>query len=123
MYDLKKVEEKFHEYLKTGLDEEKFRIHEIEITEGLLKKQDAFYIPFGFVSYFLVIEDEKPVVYANVSSRMDLNLIVFVDEDGYEEYDVWMGGHKDVTERYSCHLRNVKPFDYKKLRFISDVKR
>ena len=55
MHDLKKVEEKFHEYLKTRLNEKTYRIDEIKITEELLEKQEAFYIPFGWISYFLVI--------------------------------------------------------------------
>ena len=59
MHDLKKVEEKFHEYLKTRLNEKTYRIDEIKITEELLEKQEAFYIPFGWISYFLVIEDGK----------------------------------------------------------------
>lgn len=38
MYYLKKVEEKFHEYLKSRLDEEVYRIDEIKITEDLLEQ-------------------------------------------------------------------------------------
>lgn len=49
-YDLKKVEETFHEYLRTGLNEKEFRIHEIKVTEDLLQQQKAFYFPFGHVS-------------------------------------------------------------------------
>ena len=94
MYDLQKVEEKFHEYLKERLNEEIYRIDEIKITEDLLVQQDAFYIPFGRISYFLVIEDEKPVVYAHASSRMDLDVVAFIDEDGYEDYYVWAGDHR-----------------------------
>ena len=76
MYDLKKVEEKFHEYLKARLDEKVYRIDEIRITEELLEKEEAFYMPFGWISYFLVIEDEKPVVYANACSRMLLHSLM-----------------------------------------------
>ena len=123
MYDLTKVEEKFHEYLKERLDENIFRIDEIKITEKLLEQQDAFYMPFGWVSYFLVIEDEKPVVYVNACSRMDLDTIVFIDENGYEEYDVWGGEHPDMREKYSIHSIHVKGFDYDNLKFISDVKK
>jgi hypothetical protein len=50
MYDLTKVEEKFHEYLKSRLKEEIYSIDEIKITEELLEQQEAFYIPFGWVS-------------------------------------------------------------------------
>ena len=123
MYDLRKVEEKFHEYLKSRLNEEIYRIDEIKITEELLEKQEAFYIPFGWISYFLVIEDGKPVVYANASSRMDLDVVAFIDEDGYEDYYVWAGEHPEMSERYYRHARNVERFNYDELKFISDVER
>ena len=124
MHDLKKVEEKFHEYLKARLDEKIYRIDEIKITEELLKKEEAFYIPFGHLSYFLVIEDEKPSVYANAHSRMGLNVVAFIDEDGYEDYYVWAGDHPDMSEKYSIHAQKVKRFNYKEdLKFISDVER
>ena len=123
MYDLKKVEEKFHEYLKARLDEKVYRIDEIRITEELLEKEEAFYMPFGWISYFLVIEDEKPVVYANACSRMDLDVVAFIDEDGYEDYYVWAGDHPEMSGRYGAKASNVKRFDYDDLKFISDVKR
>ena len=123
MYDLKKVDDNFHEYLKSRLNEDRYRIDEIKITEDLLKQQEAFYIPFGWISYFLVIEDEKPVVYANACSRMDLDTVAFIDENGYEDFDVWDGDKPDVSKRYSSHSRHVKRFNYDDLKFISDVKR
>lgn len=110
MYDLKKVEEKFHEYLKTGLNEKEFRINEIKITEELLKQQKALYIPFGHISYFLVIEDEKPVLYVHIATRWDEDTICFVDENGFECYDVYFGDHKDVSEKYGNHFKKVKKF-------------
>lgn len=123
MNDLKKVEEKFHEYLKARLNEDIYRIDEIKITEDLLKQQKAFYIPFGWISYFLVIEDERPVVYANAVSRMDLDTVAFIDEDGYEDHDVWGGDNPDMSRRYRSSFQNVERFDYDDLIFISDVKR
>lgn len=124
MYDLKKVEEKFHEYLRNGLDEKEFRINEIKVTEDLLEQQKAFYIPFGHISYFLVIENEKPIVYANVSSRMDLDLIVFADENKYEVYDVWDDeSHKDIYKKYIDHLDKVKRFNYDDLIFINGIEK
>lgn len=123
-YDLKKVEEKFHEYLKEKLNEKVYRIDEIKITEDLLEKQAAFYIPFGWISYFLVIEDEKPVVYANACSRMDLDVVAFIDENGYEDYYVWAGEHPDMDKKYGIQAKKVKRFNYEEdLKFISDVER
>jgi hypothetical protein len=125
VYDLNKVEKKFHEYLRTVLDEKEFRINEIKITEDLLQQQKAFYIPFGFISYFLAIEDEKPVLYANASSRMDLDLIVIVDENGYADYDIWEpDAHKDIWEKYCDCEDKVKRFDYDNdLIFINDIEK
>ena len=118
MHDLKKLEEKFHEFLKDGLNEKEFDINGIEITEGLLEEQEAFHIHFGYLSYFLVIEDEKPILYVHVSTRMDTDLICFVDEDGYKCYDVFLGNNKDIRKRYSCHLKNVKRYsDMKDIHF------
>jgi len=123
-YDLKKIEKKFHEYLRTVLDEKEFRITEIKITEDLLQRQKAFYIPFGFISYFLAIEDEKPVLYANVSSRMDLDLIVIVDENEYEVYDVWEpADHEDIWKKYMDYLKKFERFDYENLIFINDIEK
>ena len=123
MHDLKKVEEKFHEYLKLVLNQEDLRINEIEITEDLLKQEEALYIPFGWISYFLAIEDEKPVVYANACSRMDLDEIIFIDENGFECHDVWFGDNEDVMKRYKSQARKVKRFNYDNLKFIFDMKR
>ena len=124
-HDLKKLEEKFHEYLKERLDEKIYRIDEIKITESLFKKQEAFYIPFGWISYFLAMENGKPTVFANACSRMDLDIVSFINEDGCESYDVWWGeNNREMSERYSLHAQNVQKFNYKKdLKFISDVER
>ena len=74
MHHLKKVEDKFHEYLKSRINEKVYCIEEIKITEDLLVNEEAFYISFGWISYFLVIED------ANACSRMDLDIVAFIDE-------------------------------------------
>lgn len=123
MYDLKKVEEKFHEYLESRLNKEVYRIEEIKITEELLEQQEAFYIWFGWLSYFLVIEDEKPIVCANAVSKMDLDVIAFIDENGYEDYDVWDGDHSDIFNKYYDYAEKVKKFNYDDLKFISDIER
>lgn len=118
MYDLKKLEEKFHEFLKDGINEKEFDIDGIEITEELLEKQEAFLIHFGYLSYFLVIEGEKPVIYVNVATRMDTDSICFVDEDGYKCYDVFFGDHKDISEKYYSQLRKIKRYsDIKDIHF------
>ena len=73
---------------------------------------------------FLVIEDEKPVLYANVSSRMDLDLIVIVDEHEYEVYDVWEpADHEDIWKKYMDYLKKFERFDYENLIFINDIEK
>ena len=118
MYDLKKLEEKFHEFLKDGINEKEFDIDGVKITEELLKQQEAFLIHFGYLSYFLVIEDERPVIYVHVSTRMDTDLMCFVDEEGYKCYDVFMGNNKDISEKYYSQLRKIKRYsDIKDIHF------
>ena len=110
MHDLKKLDEKFHEFLKNGLNAKDYNFDEIEITEKLLDEKKAFYIPFGYLTYFLVIEDGKPVVYVNAATRMDTDTICFVGEDSYECYDVFLGHNKEISEKYYSHAKKVKKF-------------
>ena len=117
MHDLTKLEKKFHEFIKK---DEFYKDFEIRITEDLLNQQEALYIPFGWMTYFLVLEDEKPVLYVREISRMDLNTICFVYEDRYERYDISMGSHKDVRRKYNQHRRNVRR--YRKLNGIPKAK-
>ena len=121
MYDLKKVEQKFHEFLRTGLNEEIYRINEIKITAKLFEQEEAFYIPYGWISYFLVIDDEEPVIYANIISRMDLSILVIINEKEYEDYDAWEGGNEEIWKKYRSHSKKIKRFDYDDLMFISDI--
>lgn len=60
---------------------------------------------------------------ANAFSRMDLDVIAFIDENGYEDYDVWDGNHPDMIGKYGDYAKKVKKFNYDDLKFISDVKR
>ena len=53
MTDLGKLEEKFHEFLKTGLSDKAYNVDLVKVTEDLFGQIKAFYIAFGFISYFL----------------------------------------------------------------------
>ena len=110
MYDLKKLEEKFREFYEEGWEWRFYERNEIEITEALIEQQEAIYIPMGFLSYFLVIEDEKPVLYVAMATRFDTGGICLIDEDGYECYDVNSEDHKEIGEKYRSHLQKVKKF-------------
>ena len=88
----------------------------------IIEKGRAFYISFGWISYFLVIEDEKPVLYANACSRIDLDVDAFIDENGFEKHSLWDGENPEISKKYDKHAGKVKRFNYKKdLKFISDV--
>lgn len=108
MYDLKKIEKKFHEFLKIGLNEEFFDFNQIKISEESLKQGERFIVPFGYAEYFLVIEDEKPIVYFNIATRMDTDTICFVGEDSYDCYDVFMGEHMEISEKYYKNRKELK---------------
>ena len=105
-YDLGKLEEKFWQFIKAdGLYDK----NEIRITEELLTHVETIFIPFGHMRYFLVIEDEKPVIYAHVSSRMDMKRVFLIDEDGWKGCDVnGPGKNEDMLEKYRAHLSNVE---------------
>ena len=113
MKELKKIEKQFFKFLKPDPEHEKY-MTEIEITEKLFHQEEAVYIPFGWISYFLAMEGGKPVLYAQAVSRMDLNSIYIFDENGYESYDIFFGDHKDIQEKYRNQRRKVKP--YRKMR-------
>ena len=105
-YDLTKLEKKFWEFIKAY---ENYDKNEIRITEELLTQAETLYIPFGHMKYFLVIEDEKQVIFAHAVSRMDLNSICFIDEDSRQCYDVYYPGeNRDIWDKYPSYQRNVK---------------
>ena len=119
MQDLKKLEEKFHEFLRSGLNERRYNIDYVKLTEKLFAESEAIYIAFGFLEYFLVIEDEKPVLYVHASTRMGLDMVAFIDEDSIEQYDIF-DDNKDMCERNYGNFKKVKRFE--DLKFISIVK-
>lgn len=107
---LKKIEDNLYELLNKLFHQNYYERDEIKITEKLFKKQEALHVPFGFLSYFLVMEDDKPVLYVRVATRMDIDSIGFVDENGDEGYDVYFGDHRDIVAKYNRHLQNVEKF-------------
>ncbi len=121
MTDLEKLEEKFHEFLKTGLSDKAYNVDLVKVTEDLFKQMKAFYIAFGFISYFLVKENENPVLYVNIATRMDTDLIVFIDEESYDVYDVFMGENKEISKKYYEESKKVKRFeDMENIRIIKE---
>ena len=89
MDSLKNVEKSFHKLIKKFLIEEyigDYDYHLPILNEELLTKKEYHRIPgmFGGVLYFLEIENEKPILYAHVSSRMDFDELYIVDEFSYQ---------------------------------------
>ena len=89
MYDLKKIEENFHKLIcefifKNPLEREGYQFP--KLTEELLTHEDFTRVPgmYGGFFYYLKIENGKPVLYANASSRMDLDELYIVDEESYK---------------------------------------
>ena len=81
----------------------------------------AFYIAFGFISYFLVNKNENPVLYVNIATRMDTDLIVFIDEESYDVYDVFMGENEKISKKYYEEYKKVKRFeDMENIRIIKE---
>jgi len=111
-YDFKKLEDNLYELLNKLFFQNYYERDEIKVTEELLYQQEAVHVPFGFLSYFLVIEDEKPVLYVRTATRMGsiVDSIGFVDENGDEGYDVSDGDYREIVERYNNQLKNVKEF-------------
>ena len=70
MYDLKKVEEKFHEFLTDGLKEgtyDKSRLP--KLSEKLFTELGELRWIYYF-RYYLTLEDEKPVLYVWATSSV-----------------------------------------------------
>ena len=73
--DLTNIRKTFDELVVSRLSDEVFEANGINkdeefITEKLLNKRKIIEVPFGSIVYFLVLEDEKPVLYLEKASRM-----------------------------------------------------
>ena len=75
MHDLTKIRKSFDELILSRLDDEVLKRNSIDedeelIIEELLNRREIIEVPFGSIIYFLAIEDEKPVLYVEIASRM-----------------------------------------------------
>ena len=75
MHDLTNIRKSFDELVLSRLSDEVLKRNCIDeneelITEELLNRREIIEVPFGFIIYFLAIEDEKPVLYVEIASRM-----------------------------------------------------
>ena len=102
--DLKKVEKNFHDLIRGIYKERDIPFDLPEITEELLAHEDVIDLPgtFGGYFYFLAIEDEKPVLYVNAFSRMDLDLdrMCIIGEDSCQ----WIEDGNYAQKRIEHHV-------------------
>ena len=113
MHDLTNIRKSFDELVLSRLSDEVLKRNCIDeneelITEELLNKREIIEVPFGSIIYFLVLEDENPVLYLEKASRMGSHDLYIIDDEGYEYYDIYDGYPPLIKERYLNHLKDIK---------------
>lgn len=113
MHDLTKIRKSFDELVLSRLSAEALKRNCIDeneelITEELLNKKEIIEVPFGAIIYFLVIEDENPVLYLEKASRMGSDDLYVIKEDSYDCYDIYNGYPPEIKDKYFGHLKNIK---------------
>lgn len=113
MHDLTKIQKTFNELILSRLGEEVLKrndIHEDEelIREELFDMKEIIEVPFGSIIYFLALEDENPVLYVEIASRMGSDDLYIIKEDSYECYDIYDGYPPEIKDKYFGHLKNIK---------------
>ena len=124
MYDLTKIRKTFDELIMSRLDEEILKRNNINedeelIREDLFEMREIIEVPFGSIIYFLAVEDEKPVLYVEIASRMGSDDLYIIEGDSYECYGVYDGYPPQIKDKYFDHLKNIKET---KSRFKKKVK-
>lgn len=113
MHDLTNIQKTFNELILSRLGEEVLKrndIHEDEelIREELFDMKEIIEVPFGSIIYFLALEDENPVLYVEIASRMGSDDLYVIKEDSYECYDIYDGYPPEIKDKYFDHLKNIK---------------
>ena len=113
MHDLTDIQKTFDELFLSRFNEEIFirnDIHEDEelIKEELFEIREVISIPFGSLFYFLALEDEKPVLYVELASRMGADDIYVIEGDSYTCYDIFDGYPPELKEKIFGHMKNIK---------------
>ena len=113
MHDLTNIQKTFNELILSRLGEEVLKrndIHEDEelIREELFEMKEIIEVPFGSIIYFLALEDENPVLYVEIASRMGSDDLYVIKEDSYECYDIYDGYPPEIKDKYFDHLKNIK---------------
>ena len=113
MHDLTNIQKTFNELILSRLREEVLKrndIHEDEelIREELFDMKEIIEVPFGSIIYFLALEDENPVLYVEIASRMGSDDLYVIKEDSYDCYDIYDGYPPEINDKYFGHLKNIK---------------
>lgn len=113
MHDLTNIQKTFNELILSRLGEEVLKrndIHEDEelIREELFDMKEIIEVPFGSIIYFLALEDENPVLYVEIASRMGSDDLYVINEDSYDCYDIYDGYPPEIKDKYFDHLENIK---------------
>ena len=113
MHDLTNIQKTFNELILSRLGEEVLKrndIHEDEelIREELFEMKEIIEVPFGSIIYFLALEDENPVLYVELASRMGSDDLYIIKEDSFECYDIYDGYPPEIKDKYFGHLKNIK---------------
>lgn len=113
MHDLTNIQKTFNELILSRLEEKVLKrndIHEDKelIREELFDMKEIIEVPFGSIIYFLALEDENPVLYVEIASRMGSDDLYVIKEDSYECYDIYEGYPPEIKDKYFDHLKNIK---------------
>ena len=113
MYDLTNIRKSFNELILSKLSEEILKRNNIGedeelIREELLEMREIIEVPFESISYFLALEDEKPVLYVEIASRMGSDNLYVIKDNSYECYDIYDGYPPEIKDKYFEHEKNIK---------------
>jgi len=113
MHDLTNIRKSFDELVLSRLSDKALKRNCIDeneelISEELLNKKEMIEVPFGFIMYFLAIEDEKPVLYVEMASRMGSDDLYVIDNDSCKSYDIYEGYPNEIKDKYLKHLESIK---------------
>ena len=104
MHALTNIQKTFYELILNRLGEEVLKrnnIHENKelIREELFEMKEIIEVPFGSIIYFLALEDEEPVLYVELASRMGSDDLYVIKEDSYDCYDIYDGYPPEIEDK------------------------
>ena len=113
MYDLTNIRKSFNELILSKLSKEILKRNNIGedgelIREELFEMREIIEVPFGSIIYFLALEDEKPVLYVEMASRMGSDELYVIKDNSYDCYDIYDGYPPEIKDKYFEHEKNIK---------------